>query len=58
MNLYAITCMLIEIEYRVFLLRKYAISSQNSGITSYPTIHTHLHADQWNKGDLMLLLEQ
>ena len=50
--------MLIEIEYRVFLLRKYAISSQNSGITSYPTIHTHLHADQWNKGDLMLLLEQ
>ena len=33
-----------------FLLRKYAISSQNSGITSYPTMHTHLHANQLNKG--------
>ena len=37
----------------VFLLRKYTIRSQNSGITSCPTIHTHLHANhcnQLNKG--------
>ena len=41
----------------VFVLRKYAISSKDSGIisyssglTSYPTMHTHLHANQRNKG--------
>ena len=35
-------------------VKQYTISSQNSsypsGITSYPTIHTHLHANQLNKG--------
>ena len=39
-----------------FLLRKYAIRNQNngiisysSGITSYPTMHAHLHANRLNK---------
>ena len=33
-----------------FLLKKYAISSQNSGITSYPSVHNLLHANQLIKG--------
>ena len=42
-----------------FLLRKYAISSQNSGsgITSYPTMQLICMLISWIK-DLMLLLEQ
>ena len=31
-------------------MRKYDISSKNGGITSYSTMHAHLHANQLNKG--------